>query len=234
MYGTGGSLTDFWIQLNFTVMNNLGANKNQYNYLEVFNKIDEALNMLVDYNLKTNKNLSPSLAPDTLVPVGVKLSCKLSDISTYMPPLTFSMLAVTPLNTQTIILDAVTSEVVFDPLNHFIQNGNIQSFPTTSVSKSYVFYTNAIRTIPNLTADMLPIQFQQDRDSIDKIIFNSLDTVVNLYKLSALEKIIPQAQMFSSALSTDNANKFKEILNIVRFETIIYEKYSEMIEHFRN
>jgi hypothetical protein len=205
------------------------------NDVQIFNKLNDVINKAIDDGIiNINKLASSSLSPETLVPVGLKVRCKLSDVSQYVPPISLMPLMMVPLNAQILILDAVTSEVVWDPINYFIDNGTVQPFPTSSESKSYVLYTNAIRFIPNLTSDMLPIQLQQDRDSIDKIIFNSLDTIVNLYKLSILEKILPQASMFTSALSTDNARIFKAVINIVRFETILYEKYSIMIEHFIN
>ena len=204
------------------------------NDVQIFNKMNDILNKTIDTKLASVKNNSPSLPPETLVPVGVKIFCKLSDLVPYVPPVSLAYLMMAPLNTKLLILDAVTSEVVWDPINYSIENGIVQPFPTSAVSKSYVIYTDAIRSIPNLTVDMLPLQMQQDRDSIDKIIFNSLDTIVNLYKISVLDKIIPQASMYLQGLNSDSAAIFKTILNIVRFETIIYEKYSAMIEHFRN
>ena len=204
------------------------------NDVQIFNKMNDILNKTIDTKLASVKNNSSSLPPETLVPVGVKIFCKLSDLVPYVPPVSLAYLMMAPLNTKLLILDAVTSEVVWDPINYSIENGIVQPFPTSAVSKSYVIYTDAIRSIPNLTVDMLPLQMQQDRDSIDKIIFNSLDTIVNLYKISVLDKIIPQASMYLQGLNSDSAAIFKTILNIVRFETIIYEKYSAMIEHFRN
>jgi hypothetical protein len=180
------------------------------------------------------------LSHDTLVPVGLKIACKLSDLQVYMPRLDASMFNSIPPGGLILILDATTGVAVWDPVTTFRKNGTIQPFPSSTTQQSYILYTNAIKFSPSTDANF-PLQSQSDRNAVDKIIYNMLDSLVQLNSISVLGNIIrsitPQGASLSAGpgglqISAEAISNYVGIINKFTFQNIVYEKYGTTIEHF--
>jgi hypothetical protein len=173
---------------------------------------------------------NPSLPPTTLVPVGIKISCKLSDLAEYIPTITPDMFNNIPQGGLILVIDGVTNgPALWDPITTFRTNGTIQPFPKDTTTKSYIIYTNSIKFSPNLTASSFPLQTQADRNAIDKIIYNTLDSLVILNNISVLKNIILGTSFNISAGAIAN---YVDIINKFTFQSMVYEKYGDTIEHF--
>lgn len=228
-------ITDIYVNSIAQSVNNIKGGMMTQTYEAVPRIPDTTGGMTQPYGAQTAQ-----LSPDTLVPVGLKIACKLSDLQVYMPRLDASMFNSIPPGGLILILDATTGVAVWDPITTFRKNGTIQPFPSSTTQQSYILYTNAIKFSPSTDANF-PLQSQSDRNAVDKIIYNMLDSLVQLNSISVLGNIIrsitpPGASLSAGPgglqISAEAISNYVGIINKFTFQNIVYEKYGTTIEHF--
>jgi hypothetical protein len=185
---------------------------------------------------------SKNVEANSSVPVGIKVVCKLSDINTLIqqnspsgifdptvtPAQYESILGMVPEGVVISIIDTSTGNAVWDPITTFRNSNTIVPFPNTTNVGTYIFYTNAVK----FNSSELPIQKQSDKNIIDRFIYNTLDILVgfsNLDKSSSLyQNILYRYKADSNILNLLPA------INSFKFQNIVYETYSQVVEDFQN
>ena len=192
----------------------------------------------------TTQDTSTSLPPpgrnvtnDTLIPVGIQINCKLSDIHSILPEVYKNgYTSSTSANSSTsnrlecytlpprgiiMILDQ-DKKIVWSPTRDCRVDGKIKPFPNTNDVKDYIIFTNSVLW----AQDMFPVQSQPGRDALDNIIGDFFKILINL---SVLNKEMP--------LAPQDLTKTADFLSKVKFKNIVYKKYGEfssVTDGFRN
>ena len=185
----------------------------------------------------------PKVSSSSLVPVGIQILCKLSDLAGYLKfvngkGIPFLDAAMTPADYASRyppsmippgltakIIDKSNGAIVWDPITAYVTNGTIAPFPNTTNIGTYVFYTNVGKIVPYEVP-----QKQSDRNAIDRILYNILDIFVTIDgtdKTSSLYGYLVNNMNISPELIS--ASSF---ISSFQFQNIVYETYSTVSEDF--
>lgn len=185
----------------------------------------------------------PKVTSSSLVPVGIQILCKLSDLAGYlkflngrgvpfldetMTPAEYASRyppSMIPPGLTAKIIDKSNGAIVWDPITTYVTNGTIAPFPNTTNVGTYIFYTNVGKIVPYEVP-----QKQSDRNAIDRILYNILDIFVTIDgtdKTSSLYGYLVNNLNISPELIS--ASSF---ISSFQFQNIVYETYSTLSEDF--
>jgi hypothetical protein len=185
----------------------------------------------------------PKVTGSSLVPVGIQILCKLSDLAAYFKYLDgmgipFLDAAMTPADYASKyppsmippgltakIIDKSNGAIVWDPITAYVTDGTIAPFPNTTTVGTYIFYTNVGKIVPYEVP-----QAQSDRNAIDRILYNILDIFVAVDgtdKTSSLYGYLVNNLRIPAELIS--ASSF---ISSFQFQNIVYETYSTVSEDF--